>query len=118
MNIIKKVLIVVLSLTPILASAQLTNTGEFITAVGNLVERLIIVVAGLGLLAFMWGLARFIFAVGGDPKAVDNGKVLMKWGLVALFVMVSVWGIIHLIRAEIFPTTPFDSNVTLPRIPR
>lgn len=117
MKKIKTLSLSALLILPVIAGAQLTNTGEFITAVGNLVERLLIIVAGLGLLVFMWGLVKFIYKAG-DKAAVDEGKNLMKWGIIALFVMVSVWGIIHLIRAEIFPTTPFDSNITLPRVPR
>jgi hypothetical protein len=67
---------------------------DLIIASIGLVSDAVLVTAGLALLAFLWGLARFIFLVGGDEKQVDNGKNLMKWGLVALFVMVSVWGII------------------------
>ena len=63
---------------------------DIINAVGGLVNMSFTIVAGLALLAFFWGLARFIFHVGGDEKAVDEGKRIMKWGLLALFVMVSV----------------------------
>lgn len=52
------------------------------------------IVTGIALVAFLWGLAKFIFRVGGDEKAVESGRTLMIWGVVALFVMVSVWGIV------------------------
>lgn len=67
---------------------------KLIEAVGSLVKLALPVAVGLGLLAFLWGLAQFIFRVGGDEKAVEEGKRIMKWGLLALFVMVSVWGIV------------------------
>lgn len=67
---------------------------ELIRAVGSLIDRLIGIVVAIALFAFFWGLAKFIFRVGGDEKAVEEGKRIMKWGLIALFVMVSVWGIV------------------------
>ena len=71
---------------------------DLIRAVGGLINPIIVILVGVALLAFFWGLARFIFRVGGDEKAVDEGKRIMKWGLIALFVMVSVWGIIIFIQ--------------------
>ena len=71
---------------------------DLIRAVGGLINPIIAILVGVALLAFFWGLARFIFRVGGDEKAVEEGKRIMKWGLIALFVMVSVWGIIIFIQ--------------------
>ena len=47
---------------------------------------------------FFYGLARFIYdrAQGKDGNELKKGKEFMMWGLIALFVMVSVWGIIKL----------------------
>lgn len=75
---------------------------DLIHALGGLINTAIGVVVALALLAFFWGLAKFIFKVGGDEKAEDEGKRIMKWGLVALFVMVSVWGIVRFLEEAIF----------------
>ena len=74
---------------------------QLISAVGSLVNQLIGVVGGLALLVFLWGLAKFIFHVGGDEKAVEEGKRVMKWGLLALFVGFSVWGIVIFFQREL-----------------
>ncbi len=60
----------------------------------DLIQAAIPVIAGMTLLVFFWGLAKFIVAVGGDEKAVAEGKNLMIWGVLALFVMISIWGIL------------------------
>ncbi len=75
---------------------------DLINALGGLINTSIAVVIALALLGFFWGLAKFIFRVGGDEKAVDDGKRIMKWGLVALFVMVSVWGIVRFFEEALF----------------
>ncbi len=68
---------------------------NLIRALGGIINTAIAVVIGIALVGFFWGLVKFIFKLGGDEKAVDDGKRIMKWGLIALFVMVSVWGIVR-----------------------
>jgi len=91
----KKVIIAALAFAPVIASAQaLGNIETLLRSVGRLIDVALPIVVALGLLAFFWGLVKFIF--GGD-EAKDEGKSLMIWGLVALFVMVSVWGLVRFI---------------------
>lgn len=73
---------------------------ELIAKSKGLVNLSIKLLVGVALLTFFWGLVRFIFKVGGDEK-VEEGRNLMVWGLVALFVMVSVWGIISFLQGEL-----------------
>jgi hypothetical protein len=94
---------------PLMAGAQLSGTRGFILRIMDIVELLIILVAALALLAFFFGLMKFIFKVGGDEKAIEQGRNLMKWGIIALFVMMSVWGIIRFFQDEFdLDTTPID----------
>ena len=60
----------------------------------NFLNPLLILLAGLALLAFFKGLAQFIYSAN-NPKSHQDGINLMKWGLVALFVMVSILGILR-----------------------
>lgn len=91
----------------------MTGVKGLIQAVGGLINPLIAIVVAMALLVFFWGLAKFIFRVGGDEKAVEEGKKIMIWGLIALFVMVSVWGIIGFMqRALLLPgnNTPIPGS--------
>ncbi|MES2214257.1 MAG: pilin [Patescibacteria group bacterium] len=99
----KKTLTLTLILvTPLAASAQQKFGGllSLIHGVGNIVQALIPIVAGLALLYFFWGLATFIRSAGDEKKHAD-GINIMKYGLIALFVMVSVWGIVGFIQGEL-----------------
>ena len=71
------------------------------------------IVASLALLAFFWGLVKFIFNLSGDTKSVKDGRDLMVWGTIALFIMISVWGIIRFAQGEL----NFDGSLTLPLLP-
>ncbi len=98
------------SLLPTPALAALDKTGDLITAVGGLISRLTLIAAGVALLVFFWGLAKFIFK-SGDEKSHEEGAAVMKWGIIALFVMVSVWGIVNFMqRALGLPITPISNN--------
>lgn len=93
-----KFIIGALLLAPALASAQLSNIGNLLSDFGDLVGQAIPIAVGLALLAFFWGLAKFIFAgSGGDEESKAQGKSLMIWGVVALFVMAGVWGLVGFI---------------------
>ncbi len=70
------------------------NLIDLIRIFTDLIRLIIPVIIGLALLAFFWGLVKFIVNIQGDVKAVKEGKNLMIWGVIAFFVMISVWGIL------------------------
>ncbi len=80
---------------PAIASAQVAgnNLQSLIRFVGDVLNMLIPIMIALALVAFFWGLVRYVWS-GGESH--DQGRNVMIAGLVALFVMVSVWGIIRL----------------------
>lgn len=55
----------------------------------------------LALLLFAFGVIKFI-ATAGDDQSRAAGKQLMVWGILSLFIMVSVWGIVEIISATFF----------------
>lgn len=97
------ILVLILLMQPLIAFAQLRGVKDLIAAAGGLINYLINVVIAIALLVFFWGLVKFIFRVGGDKDAVEEGRRLMVWGLITLFVMVSVWGIINFMAAAVLP---------------
>ncbi len=64
---------------------------------GDLINLATPIVVALALLYFFWGLAKYILAAG-EKDSKDEGRKIMIWGVIALFVMVSVWGIINVVR--------------------
>ena len=58
------------------------------------------VLGGIALLVFFWGLAKFI-KNAGDVGKHQEGKDLMIWGVVALFIMVTLWGLIGFAQSSL-----------------
>jgi hypothetical protein len=100
--IMKKALLPISYFLPMLAFAQVAggNLIGLIDLIGTIIGLLTPIVVGLALLYFFWGLAKYILA-SGDENAKAEGKNIMIWGIIALFVMVSVWGIVRLIGTTV-----------------
>lgn len=93
---------------PNISSAQgltafLTAISGWLTTVGKLLFT-------AAALVFFWGLVKFIY----QPEDTEKGKNLMIWGLIAIFVMFSIWSIIKWLQK----TTGTDTGgLTPPAIP-
>lgn len=83
--------IVALALPVLAFGQQLGNVESLAQSIGRIVNVLIPIVFALAMLFFFWGLAMYIF--GGEHKA-DQAKKTMIWGVVAIFVMAAVWGLV------------------------
>jgi len=83
---------------PLIAFAQAGNLTPFktlVSNVGDIINMLIPILIALALVVFFWGLVKYVWG-GGSDEARKQGKNIMIAGLVSLFVMVSVYGIIRL----------------------
>lgn len=62
----------------------------------TIVRSLATLFATAAMVAFFFGIVQFIWGSrDGDATKAKNGKNFMLWGLIALFVMFSVWGIVN-----------------------
>jgi len=50
---------------------------------------------------FLWGIINYVIA-GGDEKKLDQAKNYIIYGLIGLFVMVAVWGIVNAVCNSLF----------------
>jgi hypothetical protein len=111
----KKILLGAVMLAPFAASAQeLSNLATLLNSIKNLVSLALPIVVGLALLGFFWGLMKFIFNAG-DEGAKDEGKRIMIYGVIALFVMVAVWGLVGFIASSLNIETGGEADI--PTVP-
>ena len=83
-------------LVPLGASAQVTNFAELVTLFGSYLRLLVPFLIGLGVVVFFWGVVRYVTA-GEDQQRLRDGARLMSYGIIAIFVMVAVWGLVWII---------------------
>lgn len=60
----------------------------------NLLEQAIPIFFALALLIFFWGVARFIWNAGNESIRL-SGRKFMVYGIITLFVMITIWGILQ-----------------------
>ena len=98
---------------PVVALAATVNS--VINQVQDILNLVIPILITLAVIYFFWGLANYILGAGDEGKR-EEGRNIMIWGIIALFVMVSVWGLIGLIGST-FGITPGQSGAGyIPRV--
>lgn len=99
-----------ISFTPVIAFAQgnlgksietgTQSVGSIANAISDsIVTSLIVLFISGAVVFFFFGVVKYIWAKrSGDVNGIKNGENFMIWGLIALFVMASTWGIITSIQ--------------------
>jgi len=85
--------------TPLLAFAAIENFTGLVNIFLSLLRGLLPVLYGLALLVFFWGVAKFILRAGSETAREDAKNVIM-WGVIALFVVTTIFGILSLLYSE------------------
>jgi len=85
-----------LIITPFVSFA-VTTLGEIEVAVLEVFNKIPPLLIGLAVVFFLWSVVKFIKS-GDNEDARAQGKALMAYGIIAIFVMVSLWGLIGILR--------------------
>ena len=108
-NIYKYVAPAVLAAGPMVAFAQTSGLFGLLERVQRFMNALVPVFITLGLLYFLWGVIQYIQSPDDREKARDT----MIGGILGLFVMVSVWGLVNFF-AETVGVNPNDPRTNRP----
>lgn len=103
---------------PFVAFAQagtLAPIQSLIVSIGNIISLIIPILIGVAMVAFFWGLILYIKGAG---KSASEGKSIMIAGLTALFIMVSVWGIIRFFQSALLGSTSTPQTINAPHFPQ
>lgn len=99
---------------PVAVGAQsLAPLNTIVTEIGDIVNLLVPIAFAAAVLFFIWGLATFILA-SGDEEAKTAGKNRMIYGILALFVIAAVWGIVAFLGNLVGINTSDDTAGDVP----
>jgi len=79
---------------PLIAQAQ--NIESVTSLVSSLVNYSIGILIGVAIIAFFYGLIKYLFNQTGEEKG--KGAKIMIWGILALFIMLSIFGLVRLLQ--------------------
>lgn len=92
------------------ATADAVTIGHTISTVSNIINGLIPIVLAIAVLTFFWGLAMYMLNAS-DSESRGKGINIMFMGIIVIFVMVSIWGIVRILQST------FQVEGTAPIIP-
>ncbi len=73
---------------------------------GGLMEKLVYLIMAASLIMFLYGVFVLSFLNGQKPESREQARKFMFWGIVSLFVMVSVWGLVNVLKTTFFGSGP------------
>ena len=96
---------------PLVSFAAPANFGELVTLIINsILKPLVTLIFGFAFVMFLWGMFQYIRAANEGGKEEARNTIL--YGLIGLFVMVSVWGLVRIL------TGTFDVSFVVPQLQR
>lgn len=81
--------------------------------VGFISSILVPLLFAVAFIVFIYGVFQYFIAGGANEEQREKGKQLVMWGIIAFVVMVSLWGLVNLIRN----TLNFGENGNTPPLP-
>ncbi|MFA5876891.1 MAG: hypothetical protein WC880_00840 [Candidatus Paceibacterota bacterium] len=99
-KIIGATFISAMALVPVSTFAAASTIQEVLRNLNLPLQLATTLVVMLALLLFFWGLAMYVFGSSNDEKR-KKGVPMMIWSIVALFVMLSIVGIINMLQATL-----------------
>lgn len=112
----------VAAVLPIVALAQtnytITDINSFYIVLASIINDIIFpILLAIAVLVIAWGIFKFILNAG-DEAARASGRSMILWGIVGIFLMLSIWGLVNILRNSFslnntIGTTPQLLNPTI-----
>ena len=94
----KKLIAAALVLAPLTAFAQnqITNINSLTVTLTNIGTTVISILIALGVIWIVYNAVRFIMAADKPEERSERGKAML-WGIVGLFIILSIWGLVAIL---------------------
>lgn len=113
-----------LALLPFVALAQISTVtcsgaagdlGYVICRIGQLLNTIVPILITLGVVYFIYGVVTYV--IGQDEEAKKRGKNAMIYGLIGIVVIVSIWGLVSILKNTFNLSSSSGGTVQVPCIP-
>lgn len=96
--IISSVLFLLLIFPVVVVGAQIDTTplGNIFINIHGIINTIIYILMSVATAVFLWGMVKYISS-GADEKTKEASKGTIKAGIIGLFMMVAIWGIVNVL---------------------
>ena len=98
---------------PFMAGAQVVNPTYLSSLIGSakgLLDQIVVFLIALAVVWFIWNVIKY--AMSSDEDGKDKAKSQMIWGIIAIAVIVSVWGLVAILQNIFGVSTTGAGNVS------
>ncbi len=71
------------------------------------------IILALSVVVFLWGIFRFL----SSEEKKEEGKQFMFWSIIGIFVMVSLWGLVSILKSTIAVNYDTLNNIPAIKVP-
>lgn len=100
---------------PTAVSAAARTFQELVLQVVEIIDTATITLIVFALVAYFWGIATHIPEFGEEDGG-EKRKGFFIWGILVLFVMVSIWGIIQILENTLFSDNSYNPTTGSPAV--
>ena len=93
--------------------SEFSDLATNVSAFGGIVNTASAIVVALAFLYFFWNLGLYILRAGDEQEKAKKGMI---WGLIAVVVLTSLWGLIGFIRGVFGFDAGQANNIELPQV--
>lgn len=104
-------LVLALLAVPSISDAAPRTWSGLVDSLVSIINSGIATIVTLALVAYFYGVATNILKFEDNP---DKKKAYFFWGIIILFVMVSVWGILNLVKTSLFGSSAQGTQIQTP----
>ena len=79
--------------------AYAANVLDVLREINTILSTIIPILMVLATVVFLWGVIRYVTASGDEDK-LKEGRQFIIFGLIGLFVMVAVWGVVRALVSQ------------------
>ncbi|MEK7090121.1 MAG: hypothetical protein AAB930_00885 [Patescibacteria group bacterium] len=108
-NLIRITVSISSMILPFIAVAAASDITDILQQFIGIISVGINLLMVLATVIFLWGVITYITASGVEEK-IKEGRTYMLWGIIGLFVMVAVWGLVAVLGAT-FPGANTTSDI-------
>ena len=106
--------VLALLVAPLGAEAQTYAFDDLVELFLDILDDVIVLIVALAVVMFIWGVLKYITAGESEDK-IREGRNYIIYGIIGIFVMVSVWGLVNILVNTLDLDT---TNLVIPTLPR
>jgi mannose/fructose/N-acetylgalactosamine-specific phosphotransferase system component IIC len=97
-------------------SSSASGLLGLINTVQQILDRAVPLIVSLAVIGLFWFLLQFVWKGSSDPKAREESIKGIGWSILAIFVMVAIWGIIAFIANVVGVGVGGDASAIVPKL--